>query len=158
MKIKNRNQESGRSMVEIVGVLAIMGLLTAAAFALIQSGMTSQKMAKTADEINILVENVRAISGEKGDFSNLPASCGSSNTSGKMLAAAILDPDNNNNTVTATMGGTFMICKDASDSNAFFISIYNMKSKYDCQMMEARAYSGGTATCSGKTLSIRYTK
>ena len=36
-------QESGRSMIEMVGVLAIMGMLTATAFALISLGINRQK-------------------------------------------------------------------------------------------------------------------
>ena len=36
-------QESGRSMIEMVGVLAIMGMLTAGAFVLISLGINRQK-------------------------------------------------------------------------------------------------------------------
>ena len=149
---QNKKHESGRSMIEMVGVLALMGLLTAVAFLLIQSGMVSQKVARTADEINTLVGNVRGIAAEKGDFSNLPL-C--SNNNAKKLAAAILDPDTVNTSIKAPIGGTYAVCKETSDLTSFYVYIYSMNAD-DCSMMEMRSYSGGVAECSGRTLKIKY--
>ena len=69
--MKIRKRESGRSMIEIIGVLAISGLLTVAAFVLIQSGMESQKRNRAGDEINVLVQNVRALTAEADNFDKL---------------------------------------------------------------------------------------
>lgn len=53
--------EVGRSMIEIIGVLAIMGLITAGAMVLIRSGMASHKRSRTFDETMAIVENVRGL-------------------------------------------------------------------------------------------------
>lgn len=155
-----RKYESGRSLVEMVGVLALMGLLTAAAFLLVRSGMMAQKVSRTADEINTLVANVRAIAAEKGDFSVLPDCQDEDESAGASLAAAILDSEDNSE-APAAIGGSYSLCSYDDDGDGvfeeFLVYIYDMNS-YDCEMMESRAFSGGTAECSGTSLEIRYTK
>ena len=92
MKKILKNCESGRSMVEIVGVLGVMGLISVAAFVLIRSGMASQKRSRAADEVATLVASARALSAEREDFSNLPpysATLASTSTAAK-LAGALL--------------------------------------------------------------------
>ena len=59
MKKQNKKHESGRSMIEMVGVLAVMGLITAAAFVLITSAMRSQKLSRADDDISALAAGVR---------------------------------------------------------------------------------------------------
>ena len=51
MKKQSKKPESGRSMIEMVGVLAVMGLISAGAFVLLRSGMSSQKRNRIQDEI-----------------------------------------------------------------------------------------------------------
>ncbi len=94
MKCKNYNytqSEAGRSMIEMVGVLAITGLLTAGAFVLIQSGMSSQKRKRATDEVNMLAQSVRALTAEGENFNNLPAASENAlNGRGNTLAKALL--------------------------------------------------------------------
>lgn len=61
IKKANKKHETGRSMIEMVGVLAIMGLVTAAAFVLITSAMRSQKISRADDDISALVAGVRLL-------------------------------------------------------------------------------------------------
>ena len=154
-----QNHESGRSLIEMVGVLALMGLLTAVAFVLVQSGMTAQKISRVADEVNTLVANVRAVAAEKGDFGNLP-NCQEAEDIGAPLAAAILDSEKNSK-VESAIGGYYSVCSDNCTSGVceeFWVYIYNMDSSADCEMLETRAFSGGTAACDGSVLKIKYTK
>ena len=64
-------QESGRSMIEMVGVLAIMGMLTATAFALISLGINRQKQARVADDVVTIVSGVRSLLVDYDDFTNI---------------------------------------------------------------------------------------
>lgn len=132
--------ESGRSLVEIVGVLALMGLLTAASFVLVQSGMTAQKISKAADHISTLIANVRTISAERGDFCGIP-NCTEYSTSGANLAGAILDSETK---VDTPVGGKYSVCY--SNCNTAWVYIYGLGVD-DCEMMASRAYSGGIAEC-----------
>lgn len=72
MKRCNKKVEAGRSMIEMVGVLAVAGLLTAGAFVLIQSGMSSQKRRRAMDEMNTLAQSVRTLTAEGSKFTTLP--------------------------------------------------------------------------------------
>ena len=88
---KTRKNESGRSMIEIVGVLAVTGLLTAGAFVLITSGMSSQKRRRATDEANTIAQAVRALAADGEDFGNLPGpSATGVNQDGHKLAKALL--------------------------------------------------------------------
>ena len=59
MKNKYKDETSGRSMVEIIGALAVMSLISAGAMVLVRSGSASQKRSRTFDEVMAIVENVR---------------------------------------------------------------------------------------------------
>ena len=64
-------QESGRSMIEMLGVLAIMGVITVGAVTMISAAMRSQKRTVLQDEVAQIVTGVRTILGEYDDFSGL---------------------------------------------------------------------------------------
>ena len=66
-----KKTESGRSMIEMVGVLAMVGLLAAGAFVLITSAMQSQKISRVQDDVVNIVSIVRNMSVDGKDFSNL---------------------------------------------------------------------------------------
>ena len=68
-KIKKR--ESGRSMVEMVGVLAVSGLLAAGTYVLITSAMASQKISRAQDDVANIATTIRTMSAAGPDFSNL---------------------------------------------------------------------------------------
>ena len=55
---KNSNQ-SGRSMIEMLGVLAIVGVLSVGGIAGYSKAMTKFKINKTADQISQIVTNIR---------------------------------------------------------------------------------------------------
>ncbi len=55
------NDESGRSMVEMLGVLAIIGVLSVGGIAGYSMAMTKFKVTKTMDQIQMLTTNVRTL-------------------------------------------------------------------------------------------------
>ena len=86
MLLTGKNSESGRSIVEIIGVLAIMGLITAAAFILIRAGMASQRRSIVDDDVAEIVTGVRTL---YADYDSLP-----SNFDGEGTLAALSIDDN----------------------------------------------------------------
>jgi len=66
-----KKHESGRSMIEMVGVLAVMGLITAAAFVLITSALSSQKLSRIDDDVSTLVQGVRLLYNPSDNFAGL---------------------------------------------------------------------------------------
>lgn len=51
--------ESGRSMVEMLGVLAIIGVLSVGGIAGYSKAMNKYKINKTTDQVSMLVANIR---------------------------------------------------------------------------------------------------
>ncbi len=137
-------QESGRSMIEMIGVLAIMAIITAGAFALISTAFHTQKRARVTDDVANIVSGVRSLLGEYDDFSNIDNST---------IFGAIAVSNKN------PYGGTYELAVDASNSRRFVVSI-NGLSKSDCESLKIKAWtdsigyeesnhkeSGAKATC-----------
>ena len=71
MKKQLKKQQSGRSMIEMVGVLAVMGLITAAAFVLINSALSSQRLSRVDDDVSGIVNGVRLLYNAQADFTGV---------------------------------------------------------------------------------------
>ena len=149
-------QESGRSMIEMVGVLAIMGMLTATAFALISLGINRQKQARVTDDVVTIVSGVRSLLGDYDDFSNIDNST---------IFAAMSVSDKN------PYGGTYELAVNSANPRQFVVKI-NGLSKSDCEALVTKAWTdsvgyissdhkegGATGNCSEgntNTVSITY--
>lgn len=118
-------QESGRSMIEMVGVLAIMGMLTATAFALISLGINRQKQARVTDDVVAIVSGVRGLLGDYDDFSNID------NTT--IFAAMSISNKN-------PYGGTYELAVNPLNTRQFVVSI-NGLNKSDCEALVTKAWT-----------------
>ncbi len=165
-----RKQESGRSMIEMVGVLAVAGLLTAGAFVLVKSGMASQKRNRAADEISTLAQGVRSFAAAHlattGYFGFLPwisnSGVPTKTVGGESdymtpyeMARVLLKTE-----ATTPLGdGSYYAI--SGEGNGFAIWLVGIESE-ECEAMAVRTYSDGTATCSTisnkKVLKITYSK
>ena len=68
--MKNFN-ENGRSMVEMLGVLAIIGVLSVGGIAGYSKAMNKYKINKTTDQISMLVANIRTLFSSQGNYEGL---------------------------------------------------------------------------------------
>ena len=129
------NQESGRSMIEMIGVLAIMGALTGVAFVMITDATASQKQRETVDEVAIIVSKVQDLHRGFDDFSG-------------MDGPRIL---NMMGKVKNPYGGSYDLMVDSSDSRRFIVSI-NGLDKSECEACHPEhrgrlhGYTGGRAS------------
>ena len=131
-------QESGRSMVEMMGVLAIMGVITVVAIAGINSAMNMQKHQTVNDEVLQMVTQVRSIFSEYDDYSNINNST---------IFGAIGMSNQN------PYGGTYEISVNPSNARQFIISITGL-SKSDCEYFITKGWEGSVGyEMSGRTQS-----
>ena len=63
--------ENGRSMVEMLGVLAIIGVLSAGGLAGYSKAMFKHKMNSTLDQLTMLVTNIRTMYGTQDNYTGL---------------------------------------------------------------------------------------
>jgi len=105
-----KKAQSGRSMIEMLGVLAIVGVLSA-------GGITGYSMAMQTHKTNTLIERVnlvatRARSLYKGTYTDISAN--NLKNSGKVTEGDIVDPFGGSLTVASTTASEFTIATSAN--------------------------------------------
>lgn len=150
---QTKRYESGRSMVEMVGVLAVMGLITAGAFVLIRSGMASQRRNRTQDEIANIVSTIRTLSAGSDTFANL-ATDGANDAVGKTLLDNLRI-----STATPFGGGSYYTIRYSSTTpGQFTVKLVGLP-KEDCDALKASAWADAvtnSATCPKNTTTGAY--
>ncbi len=71
MNKKFSSEQHGRSMVEMLGVLAIIGVLSVGGIAGYSKAMTKFKVSKSMDQISMLVANIRTLYSGQLDYEGL---------------------------------------------------------------------------------------
>lgn len=69
-------QESGRSMIEMLGVLAIIGVLSVGGIAGYSQAMSKFKVTKTTDQIQTMVQNIRTLYASQKNYTGLSTNSG----------------------------------------------------------------------------------
>ena len=167
MKKQNKKHESGRSMFEMVGVLAVMGLITAAAFVLITSAMRSQKLSRADDDIAALAAGVRLLynnSADNGGYKGITTatSAGTLKALGFENVKPAYGTDSNYTIAPATKTVsnnvvTWADCAtNATTCNGFSIK-FNTDSENTCKGLAQRTWAnGGKSECTGAALKIYF--
>lgn len=70
-KFLTKNEQSGRSMVEMLGVLAIIGVLSVGGISGYSKAMTKFKITKTFDQVSMTVANVRTLYSGQRNYNGL---------------------------------------------------------------------------------------
>ena len=70
-KIIRTTEESGRSMVEMLGVLAIVGVLSIGGIAGYSKAMAKYKINKTLDQLSMIITNIRTTFGNQSSYRGL---------------------------------------------------------------------------------------
>lgn len=71
MKKLYKSEQSGRSMVEMLGVLAIIGVLSVGGIAGYSKAMVKYKTTKTMDQISMLAANIRTAFASSASYTGL---------------------------------------------------------------------------------------
>ena len=66
-----KNEQAGRSMVEMLGVLAIIGVLSIGGISGYSKAMAKYRINKTLDQISMLVMNIRTLFASSMDYGGL---------------------------------------------------------------------------------------
>ncbi|MBL0690652.1 MAG: hypothetical protein JJV93_01780 [Alphaproteobacteria bacterium] len=127
--------ESGRSMIEMLGVIAIMGVITIGAIELMRSGMDSQKRGQVDTDLIQIYQGVKEMSVGYNDYSNID---------NRILDALKITKQN-------PFGGKYEVEQDPRNPRQFVIRITGLSTSI-CEVLRAKAYqdsigyikSGGT--------------
>jgi len=154
MKKQIKKQQSGRSMIEMVGVLAVMGLITAGAFVLIGSASSSQKRNRVIDDVMEIASGMRSLYAVVEEFpakSNMPA-------------VSTLLNSMNKSSVGPYSGSAYSV--ERASGTTFTVSLTKVPNG-DCSALKIKEWKGKAAdpTCtvdsgdsSVSTFAITFTK
>ncbi len=128
LEIKN---ESGRSMIEMLGVLAIIGVLSVGGIAGYSKAMQRYRINKTIEQITLIAGNVRAFFAPQGNYGGVNNST--------ILRKAKLVPDemwNNTTGKFTNVFGQFVYLETAhkssnTDTQAFMIENFLPEEDYE---------------------------
>ena len=142
MKYTNEN---GRSMVEMLGVLAIIGVLSVGGIAGYSKAMNKYKINKTTDQVSMLVANIRTIFSSQGDYEGL------SNLTAKKFGVVPNDmyKTTTSSTITNAFNGSVKIAaaggRGSGDNEAFTIT-YNGLTQEACVTIATGDWGSGQAS------------
>lgn len=131
-------QESGRSMIEMLGVLAIMGVITVGAISMISYAMRMQKQSTVNDDVYQIVLGVRQLLGEYDDFTRIDNS-----TIFTALAMSNKNP----------YGGNYTVAVNPSNTRQFIVTIDGL-SESECKALQTKAWTDSVDGASGNCVSM----
>ena len=123
--------ENGRSMVEMLGVLAIIGVLSVGGIAGYSKAMNKYKINKTTDQVSMLVANIRTLFSSQGNYDDLD------NAQAKKFGVVPNDmyTSVSGNDITNAFGGDVTIAAakartgDTDENEAFIIEYAGLSSE-----------------------------
>lgn len=138
-----RVNESGRSMIEMLGVLAIIGVLSVGGIAGYSKAMNKFKTNKIADNVSMIVTNIRTLYAQQNDYVGL-----NNKTAIQMgVIPDELGTDYSTGTLTNAFQGTVLI--DAAESgnsgapNKAFVLTMNGLSREACVSLATNDWGSG---------------
>ncbi len=135
----SKSKQFGRSMIEMLGVLAIVGILSAGGIAGYSMAMQSHKTNALIEKVQLISQRTRELYSD-GDYSGL----GTTNGASKLIQAGMVNDVNN------PFGGTLTV-RSTRDSNAnrFVIEAQQRNIPIDSCVKVLTTYYGDAATFSG---------
>ena len=125
-----KNTQSGRSMVEMLGVLAIIGVLSVGGIAGYSKAMNKFKINKTADQVSMLISNIKKSYSTQGNYVGLD------NTQAKkygIIPNDMYKSTDASDKITNAYGGKVVIMASgrlkAGDNEAFLITYSGLSSE-----------------------------
>lgn len=147
MKTLYKSEQSGRSMVEMLGVLAIIGVLSVGGIAGYSKAMAKFKTSKALDQVSTTVANVRTLYSGQPNYSGLTTeiaikmgAIGAEMLSGQSPTSASTAYNAFNGTVTIsaiTLSGR---------NNAGFQLVFSGLSKEACVQMASSDWGSGSGS------------
>ena len=122
MTFKGTN-ESGRSMIEMLGVLAIIGVLSVGGIAGYSQAMSKFKVSKTTDQVQTMVTNIRTLFAGQRSYDGLAGTGGDYTTAYTMGILTDETWDKTNKKATNPYGGSILL--GTPNSNHNFSITYN---------------------------------
>ena len=137
-----RSEQSGRSMVEMLGVLAIIGVLSVGGIAGYSKAMTKFKINKSMDQVSMLVANIRTLFSGQRNYSGL------TNANAVTFGIIPSEMDGGGGTITNSFAGAVTLGTAAVNGNtdAAFTIKYDGLGQEACVTMATSDWGSGSSS------------
>lgn len=115
------SENSGRSTLEMIGVLTIMAILTIGGIAGYSKAMPKYKMSKMAEQTSLIITNIRAAYAEKDDYRGLDTAAAIN--MGAIVKEMTGTPSGTNELAAYNPFGGRIFLAPAEDNKSVFITI-----------------------------------
>jgi type II secretory pathway pseudopilin PulG len=123
MTILSRNEQRGRSMVEMLGVLAIIGVLSVGGISGYSKAMAKYKLTKAQDQITMLLMNIRTAYATSPDYNGLNAQVAAEY---KLAPSEMVSGTGTTTKLYGAFGGEVKVGYVDGHTNYFYIGISNL--------------------------------
>lgn len=136
-----KNEQSGRSMVEMLGVLAIIGVLSVGGIAGYSKAMAKFKTSKAMDQISMLVANIRTL------YSGQRSYTGLTNATANSFGIVSSDMSGGVDTaiITNAFGGTVTVAASAAPGLSFSVQFQGM-GREQCVALSTADWGSGSGS------------
>ena len=143
VNLLEKNEQTGRSMVEMLGVLAIIGVLSVGGIAGYSKAMTKFKITKTMDQVSMTVANIRTLYSGQRNYNGLATA----NALDMGVVPAEMEGATENTLVNAFQGAVTIgtVNYNNQDASAFRISYENMGQEACVQLITSDWGSGASS-------------
>lgn len=143
VNLLEKNEQTGRSMVEMLGVLAIIGVLSVGGIAGYSKAMTKFKITKTMDQVSMTVANIRTLYSGQRNYNGLATA----NALDMGVVPAEMEGAAANTLVNAFQGAVTIetINYNNQKASAFRISYENMGQEACVQLITSDWGSGASS-------------
>lgn len=148
--LMKNSEQSGRSMVEMLGVLAIIGVLSVGGIAGYSKAMTKFKITKTFDQVSMMVANIRTLYSGQRNYDGLETS----NAMNMGVVPAEMEGATANTLVNAFQGSVTLGSADYNGQGdaCFFVSYGAMGREACVQIVTSDWGSGASSGFIGLTV------
>ncbi len=141
--VRYMNNQSGRSMIEMLGVLAIVGILSAGGIAGYSMAMQSYKTSALSEKIQMVAQQSRVL--YDGVYTNTTAQGTAANPAagsmaGQLIAAGLI------NDVKNPFGGNVTLLGTASPGTTFTVAAANVPAEACVKLLRANWGNSGVFT------------
>ena len=119
MTILNRNDQKGRSMVEMLGVLAIIGVLSVGGISGYSKAMAKFKLTKAQDQITMLLMNIRTAYATSPSYAGL-------NSASAITYNLAPQEMGNSGTLYGAFGGPVDVAATGANNTYFRITLHSL--------------------------------
>ena len=140
-------QESGRSMIEMLGVLAIIGVLSVGGIAGYSQAMNKFKVSKTTDQIQTLVTNIRTLTASQKNY-NLVNNATILQKMGALTDEMCSDTTCSGSNMVNPYGGAIKIGSYSTGNKHFYISYQGLPASA-CVSLATQAWGDSSSGLEG---------